>query len=310
VYPCLTDQTWQEAQDLAREFDDPGRFASLLAYEWTDDLGHQNVYYRNGTGKLLTSWDLKTPPELWKQLPADGSVLTIPHHPAALAQPHTDWEYFDDRFVKTVEVYSNKLDSEVPLAPCSPEAPRGMQNLADKPRKGNLQEGWSHGYDFYVLASTDNHLATPGNPVRERQRFDSDDHCPGHGLCAAWVTALTHEEIFDALRDGRTYGTTGPRIRVETAPWRDGGKVRGITARVVAAAPVSEVKLVGIPRQGDPPFPERDVTDTNPNDRIVELRWNRDDAPDFRGAYLRVTQTDGEMAWSSPIFFEGAKAAK
>jgi hypothetical protein len=86
--------------------------------------------------------------------------------------------------------------------------------------------------------------------------------------------------------------------------------VRGITARIVAAAPVREVKLVGIPREGQPPFPERDVTDTNPHERIVELRWNRDDGADFRGVYLRVTQADGEMAWSSPIFFEGSKAAK
>jgi hypothetical protein len=244
-------------------------------------------------------------------LPQDGQVLTIPHHPASLAQPPMQWEFFDDRFVKTVEVYSNKGDSEVPLMPCSPPAPRGMQNLADKPRKGNLQEGWSHGYDFYMLASTDNHLGTPGNPVRERLRFDRDkDECPGHGLCAAWVSALTHEEIFDALRDGRTYGTTGPRIRIETAPWKDGDEVRGITARIVAAGPVREVKLVGIPREGQPPFPERDVTDTNPHERIVELRWNRDDGADFRGVYLRVTQADGEMAWSSPIFFEGSKAAK
>lgn len=300
-YPCLTAETWQESKDLVREFDDPGRFAALLGYEWTSALGHENVYYRDPVGDLLTCSEYVQPPKLWAALPP-GKAITIPHHPASLAQPHMDWQFHDDRFVKTVEVYSNKGNSEQPNGRCAPRARGKRSEEDDRPRKGSLQEGWSLGRNYYLLASTDNHLSTPGNPVRERLRFEADD-CPGHGLCGAWVRELTHEEIFDALVEGRTYGTTGPRIHVELSPWQEGDVVRGVVGRVVGTAAVREVRLVGIPRQGEPPFPERWIVDDDPHERIVRLRWSRDDGPEFRGVYLRVTQEDGEMAWSSPVFF-------
>jgi hypothetical protein len=250
---------------------------------------------------LLTSWDYKEPTDLWAALPP-GKAITIPHHPASLAQPHMQWRFHDARFVKTVEVYSNKGNSELPNGPCAPRAPPRLEEQNDRPRKGNLQEGWALGRDYYLLASTDNHLGAPGNPVRERVRFEPDD-CPGHGLCAAWVKELTHQEIFDALAEGRTYGTTGPRIRVEFGPWREGKEIRGVEGRVVGTASVKEIKLVGIPQKGEPPFPERSILDDDPHARVVRFRWSRDDGPDFRGVYLRVTQEDGEMAWSSPVFF-------
>ncbi len=82
---------WQELQNIAQEFYQPGKFTTFVAYEWTANTNggnfHRNVIFRNQhVPDLPTSYfEANTPQKLWQQL-HDGcqvpcEVLAIPHNP-------------------------------------------------------------------------------------------------------------------------------------------------------------------------------------------------------------------------------------
>ena len=85
---------WLRNTGLAEKYNDPGRFTTLIGYEWTSNTGgnnlHRVVIFRDGAEKTnqvapFTSFDSDNPENLWKTLEAyehktGGSVLAIPHN--------------------------------------------------------------------------------------------------------------------------------------------------------------------------------------------------------------------------------------
>ncbi len=89
--------TWEDLVSAAEEFNDPGKFTTLIAYEWTSLMKgnnlHRNVIFRDGPERALQMLPLTmTPPTgspdpraLWKWLQqyedkTGGDVLAIPHN--------------------------------------------------------------------------------------------------------------------------------------------------------------------------------------------------------------------------------------
>jgi hypothetical protein len=294
IFSCMDEADWEETVRLTDEFNDPGRFATLLGWEYTYSGGHENVYFRD-RGRYEPLSVRTSPEELWAVL-TPGEVITIPHHPAGgINVPYMHWEHRDPRFIKAVEVFSLHGNGETPLAPLGPRS-RGETREDRRPRKGSAQEAMSLGLEFSILASTDNHTSTPANPV-QHTRIDLP---VGSGLCAVWLEELRRENIFDAIVAGRTYGTTGPRIRLEFRRLRDSQGEAGVEGLVIGAADLAAVELIGVRDGIEPPFP---VLASFPSKgRICRFRWELGgDGGACRAVYLRVTQVDEEMAWSSPL---------
>jgi len=63
------------------------------------------------------------------------------------------------------------------------------------------RDAWSQGRRFGVVASSDDHMAQPGKPVK--------------GLAAVFAPQNTREALFASLKARRTYGTTGERILLD-----------------------------------------------------------------------------------------------
>jgi hypothetical protein len=93
--PDVLKGIWHKYTDLADKYNDPGRFSTLIAYEWTSNFGggnnlHRNVIYRDSAEKAqfmlpLTTFQTENPEELWKWMEryeekTGGDVLAIPHN--------------------------------------------------------------------------------------------------------------------------------------------------------------------------------------------------------------------------------------
>ena len=90
----LQQSIWKDTIGIAERFNRPGRFTSLLGYEWTSAPGgsnlHRVVVFRDGgerVGSILpfSSYDSEKPEELWQYLSdyetrTGGQVLAIPHN--------------------------------------------------------------------------------------------------------------------------------------------------------------------------------------------------------------------------------------
>jgi hypothetical protein len=85
---------WQQYLETADQFNDPGRFTAMIAYEWTSVPGgnnlHRNILFRDDktkAGKVMpfSAWQSEDPEKLWAWMAnyeskTGGKVLAIPHN--------------------------------------------------------------------------------------------------------------------------------------------------------------------------------------------------------------------------------------
>jgi hypothetical protein len=86
---------WEKTIDAAEKYNQPGKFSTFIAFEWTvnadggDNL-HRNVIFRDGADRTrqirpLTTFETQDPMKLWEWMLAyeqetGGQVLAIPHN--------------------------------------------------------------------------------------------------------------------------------------------------------------------------------------------------------------------------------------
>jgi hypothetical protein len=290
THECIEDEEWSDIEALANEMESRGKFAALPAWEYTSNAGHWVVLLRGAAGAYRPVSHFPEPEDLWGAL-VPGEAITIMAHPAGGSfVPHMITRVLDARFARASEIYSLHGCAESPV--CPHRAGREGRVLERADPQSTVQEALARGNTLAFVASTDNHTATPGNPVRHTRR----DIVAGAGLCAAWVDSLTREGVFDAIHRGDVYATTGPRIRVEAA--LDGAQLTGLVA---AAGELESVEVIGVRRGGEVPFPT--IHSAPARGRLARIQWTLPDSLRERldSVYLRVAQKDEEMAWSSPI---------
>jgi hypothetical protein len=81
---ALTDRQWEYFVSVTNDYNQPGRFATLVGQEWTKhNPGHRNIYYRKNSGPVLRSTDPRydSLDKLWNAL-AQHDAIAIPHHTA------------------------------------------------------------------------------------------------------------------------------------------------------------------------------------------------------------------------------------
>ncbi len=93
--PKFAKSVWEKNTEIMERYNDPGRFTTLIAFEWTSNAGggdnlHRNVIYRDGKDKAdqvlpMTTFDSENPEDLWAWMAAweqktGGKLLAIPHN--------------------------------------------------------------------------------------------------------------------------------------------------------------------------------------------------------------------------------------
>jgi len=283
-------ERWQEIQRAARRFHEPGRFVTLLGYEWTNWIhGHRHVLYFSDSGELYSALDpaTETPQQLWRAL-AGHDALTFAHHSAG-GPVATNWDIPPDPLLEplteivSVHGSSEAADSPAPLRPSVP---------------GNfVRDALDRGYRLGFVGSGDTHDGHPGAYQRAPVLG---------GLAGILSEARTREGVLEALRSRRVYASNGPRIllRTELAGRPMGARIPlaeltgepELRVRVVAEAPLERVDVI---RGGAV------AESVGAAGRMVfELQRSLAELQPGEYLYVRAVQRDEGAVWSSPYWFE------
>ena len=315
-FAAVTDHEWQIDFEewaglikLCVERNKPGDFVALLAWEFSFG-GHGIVYYDRCDA--MPEMPPDGPRQLWQVLfnnaqPytwvkngdaymrgwGDKTLLTPPEDATFI--PHTsgtmdmgnDWDSFDPAATGAVEIYSSHGCNE------SADHPRRVEPFAES---GSVMTALKRGFRTGFVAASDGHDSRPG--LSTWGRF------PG-GLTAIEAGALTHRTVFDAIRGGRTYATSGARIilNVTLNGLRPGRMFVPAEDPFVEweAAGDADIQSVEIIKNGETVY-EQLIAGRSPRfPKFTKGRWTdaKFDGPAWY--YLRLTQVDGQQAWSSPF---------
>jgi len=290
---------WARIRKATREAHVPGSFVTFLAYEWggkSNVGGDHCVYFPNDEGHLVPSTSV--PDSEWNEA-ANAAIRTLDlaetieklHDHHVMIVPHCggrrcNLDFFDPALMPMLEIYS-----------CH----RTYQDIASEA----IQRGIRCGF----IANSDDHRGAPGDShPTARDRFFS-----AHGgLVAAYAKELTRESLWDAFFARRVYATNGPRPMLTTniGETQMGGEV---------VAPINTPLKFSFWTCLDGLL---DRVEVMKDDLLIHSFFGeRNQVSEFSGEcevrveksphayYVRVFQSDGGRAWSSPIWL-GPPAAE
>lgn len=272
---------WAYLQHVAERHNDPGSFATLFAYEWTGRSypgpGHKVVYMPEHGSEVVSRDDVPEGIDVLRAVTAQGG-FAVPHH--------VGWTGSND------DAHDPNSQPVWEICSC-----HGCYETLGHPlgQRGDLRDHMvdavlKRGHRFGFIACSDGHgLLWHHGVGRKRDPFRT-------GLTVVQAESCTREAILRAIRRRQCYATSGTRIeldvRVGKAPMGSFLTTRDeIHVRAVArgSSTIKTLAFVG------------------PDGVVAEVAGHGADAAlDARVqlpyVYARVEQTDGEMAWSSPIF--------
>ncbi len=276
---------WDEIRAATQRHHQPGRFVTLLGYEWTSWIhGHRHVLYFDERGEVFSSLDprYEAPQGLWKAL-RGYDALSIPHHTAGGPVAGNLDIPPDPQLEPVVEIVSVHGSSE------AHDSPGGIYS----PVPGHYaRDALERGYRMGFIGSGDTHDGHPGLAYLANR---------SGGLAAVIGAGLERSELKRALQERRTYATNGPRILLFTTI--DGQPMGSL----VAPAPQAELSVFVL---GQGPLQAVDLIRTGrsierlPGDGALDLQATipLQELKEGEAFYVRVLQEDGGAAWSSPFF--------
>lgn len=292
----FTDNEWQWMQDVVNAYNERGNFVTLLGYEWAGRQGHRCIYARGRKLRLFRGMCAgeDTLDVVYSHFTDDEDVVAGPHHTGANGR----MEFHEPGIERFIEVYSMWGASDRIGAPKAPLFPGSKPLPAHEWLNAGAMLGFTGGGDC--------HEGKSGWTADDPQGQGSALHGFARqlryrcGLTAALMPELRRRHLMDALRERRTWATTGARILLEFAV--SGVEMGGegeadevkVRARVHGTQQLWRLEII---RDGEIIWTE-EVEGLD-----AELKWT-DPQPvgERTWLYLHVIQRDGEEAWSSPVW--------
>jgi hypothetical protein len=258
---------WRCRKEVSRHDLSP-KFIPMYAYEHSRGGEDHNVI-----SLKANLWPDKMPfPELWKQM--DDDSFSIPHQTLCKdIPPGGEMPLGLDE-----KTWKYRDDARRPLL----EIYQGCRDRAIE-RDAHVALGKGHIMGF--IASSD-HLSTNAS------------------FAGVWAKEKTREAIFRAMQARRTFGATD-RIRLKVTMgehWMGekvaASEVKPVRVEVAGTASINAIELIvdGQVKQALPQKGEEVKT---------EMSLPALTGPGIHYFYIRVRQSDGNQAWSSPIWLEG-----
>ncbi len=314
---------WWHNQRMAEVFYRPDFFLSMYAYEREQKWpwGHRNVIfaqrgapvvYIQRKNYLNSPWNALypaaaegggelMPEELWSILRAYGKPVAVISHTGASTMG-TDWDLYkqiDNAVENLVEIYQGArvsyeglgtpqptvgLEKKEKYNPASnaktPEPPAPITDFG-KYNKGVYQNALKNGHKLGVFASSD-HIST---------------HASFGGV---YVEKFTREGIIEALNARRTVAGTDKIFLEFSCNGKPLGSIFESTALPrleISVSGTAALKRVTLLRN------ETDYKSFEPSGKEFQVAF--EDPTPIAGEnryYVRVEQSDGSMAWASPVW--------
>ncbi|MCK5157611.1 MAG: DUF3604 domain-containing protein [Candidatus Heimdallarchaeota archaeon] len=299
---------WRRNIRIADFYNESEKFIAIPAVEWTlqsnpkqDEIqhgaGHYNIIFASSedAGKYIRNKheiycpntpETKIAPMLWKMLDEkEISCVTIPHHPADKMHP-TDWNVTDPKYVTVVEIFQCRGNNEYPGCPRERNLSRHTPTLH------------KHAYVDYALKTKKYKMGFIAS---------GDHNSMGIGLAALWVKEVSRKGIIEALQNRRSFATTGDKMVVDM-------KVN--EAIIGATSTENKVPEIVVSVSGQHPLENVEILR---NSKVIHKIDIGEDTVNFTGTYtdrtykdekevlyyyIRTTQKNKEIAWSSPVWVE------
>lgn len=310
-----SNDAWKLISTQVAEFNEIQRFSTFLGFQYPSEVGLKQIVYFKDQKPLLRQKDAKSN-MLTKVYKLVGQKEGVAVSLSPMAKGYeTDFTSFDSEMDRVVEIYNAWGSSECTAKegnsrPIKSSSKKGIQEaesgsvlkaLRNNKRFGFVAGGLDDRGVYKKFSETGQLLYSPG-------------------LTAILAADHTRESLAAALQTRSCFATTGPRIilglHIAGAPMGSelSTKVkpglvinRHITGYVAGTTTLKEIALV---RNGEviKTFPTKSY--------FIDFAYDDMDAlgkvvlPGGEGKsafvfyYLRVTQSDGNMAWSSPIWVD------
>ncbi|ACZ33488.1 conserved hypothetical protein [Chlamydia pneumoniae LPCoLN] len=310
----LSPDIWKLINQTVSDFNEEDRFITLSGFQYSGEPhleGVRHILHTKETKSHSKHKEYKHIPlaKLYKST-VNHDMISIPSFTAS-KEHGFDFENFYPEFERVVEIYNAWGSSETTAALNNPFPIQGKDS--EDPR-GTVIEGLKKNLRFgFVAGGLDDRGIY-------KDYFDSPQVQYSPGLTAIICNKYTRESLVEALFARHCYATTGPRIvlsfNITSAPMgselstgsKPGLNVnRHISGHVAGTALLKTVEII---RNGEVLhtfFPDSNNLDYEYDDMVplssVTLKDPNGKAP-FVFYYLRVTQADNAMAWSSPIWVD------
>lgn len=313
-----SNETWKLISQNVADFDEADRFTTFLGFQWVGTKGEEGIrqfiYLKEGK-QLLHKKDLKysTLKKIYKSF-SPKEILSIPCFTMGSGFDY-NFKNYDPEFERVVEIYNSWGSSECskkdgnPL-PIASDDKKGVKECLE----GSIQKALQNNCRFgFVAGGLDDR-----GIYADFYDGGQEQYIPG--MTAIIATEHTRAALGDALYNRSCYATTGERIILGLS--LAGIPMGGETSTAVKhglrvnrhlagyAAGTDNIKAIEIIRNG------KVIKTFNPDGYSLEFTYDdmvpiektvidaKDKKPPFVYYYIRVTQEDGHMAWSSPIWID------
>lgn len=311
-------EIWKTLSTQAAEFNEDDRFVAMLGFQWLGEPkeeGLRHFIYAKDMKPIMRRKDTKNN-SLKKIYKTNNpkEMIAIPTFSMGKSTCY-DFNDFNNEFERVAEIYNSWGSSECTAKEGNPRpivgGKGGIQEISD----GSIQKALNAGCRFgFVAGGLDDR-----GPYENLYDTDQTQYTPG--MTAILAKEHTRASLIEALQARSCYATTGERIilGLQIAGFGMGSELetksrpgleynRHITGYCIGTAPIVEAviirngkvfKKLDVNQDG---IIEFEVDDMQPLSEII--LEGKENQPPFAYYYLRATQEDGHIAWSSPIWVD------
>lgn len=307
---------WKLLSQNIVEFNEEERFAAFLGFQFqgsSPQEGLREVFYLKDNKPILRQKEPKysSLSKIYKTTSAK-ELLAVPMFTMGSTTRY-DFKEFDPNVERVVEIYNAWGSSERTKGEGNP---RPITGGVEEVAAGSIVAALKQNHRFGFVAGGLDDRGVFGD------FFNSDQVQYSPGLTAVMCKKYSREAIFEALYQRSCYATTGARIIVGffVAGHPMGSEIstqtkpglavnRHLSGFVAGTAPIKTVEIVrnGVCIHTFSPASSHFDYFHDDMDPLAKVTLDAKNGSPFVFYYLRVTQEDGHIAWSSPIWVDHAK---